>query len=480
MSIYQTNTDIDILRQNVNRIKDEVEKKRLELSEPSQDERLKAHNIIKDFCKENKRKLYGGFALHLLLLDKNASEKIYKDDKIPDIDIYSPEPLSDMYKICNAIFQSGITCVMGQEALHPETYTIKIYNETICDLTYVPKNIYNSMQYIYVKDAGLHCIHSNFMTIDYLRMLSNPIDSYWRLLDENEDLKAFKRLTLLQKYCPLPVITNDFPPYFLERNVSDLVRTVHGFLLNKETTVTIGLYVYNYFCRLTGYTPINIPYYEFISCNYKQDTLDLIEKLKLVNQNITVTEYSPFFQYLDYNTEIHLGGSLICRIYGNNKKCIPYQDIKTDASGNKIRIGSFTVVTLYYLINAQRARVNKNDVMKDESYRALSHSIQMRNIFFAKEKCNFLSDTPFRDFVMETVGEEITSDKLMRMRIEKRKIQKKPLVHRYVPSDEYREEVPVYIFSNSSGNKIINERHLQLINKNDTDEISLNSESQEN
>lgn len=463
MSIY-SESDIDLLRRSADRIKDELEKFKQASSEPSLDELKKAHDIILSFCKEKKRKLYGGFALHLLLLNKDPNGGLYKGSKIPDIDIYSPQPICDMYTLCNLLFQAGFKSVMGHEALHKETYTIKLYNEVICDFSYVPNSIYHKMPYVTVRD--LYCIHPNFMTIDYLRMLSNPLDSYWRFFGCDEDLKAFRRFGQLQKAYPLPVNNNALPEYKANPRLGDLMNIIYRFLLNRPSVAVIGFYAYNYFCKLCEYETVDIPYYEFVSVDYKKDVLVLLEMLRSINPEVTHTEFYPFFQYTDYSVEVYLGEDMICRIYGNNKRCIPYQDARpysvSAKEGDFLRLGSFTIIVLYFLINAQKSRVGNKSNLERFYYHMVSHCIQMRNEFLTTTRRNFLDDTPFKDFVINCIGDEITADKQMRMRIESRKQKKKPLVHRYIPADELKEEPPKYIFSNSSGNKINNDRNLQL------------------
>jgi hypothetical protein len=449
--------DIKLLRDNADKIKNELEVVKMTMTEPSHGELIKAHEIIKNYCKEKKRKLYGGYALHLLLVNKNRSG-LYKDTIVPDIDIYSPEPLDDLHHLCNILFNSGLKYIMGQEALHKETYTVKFYNETLCDFSYVPKNIYNRMPFIEI--GGLYCIHPNFMTIDYLRIMSNPVDSLWKIFNNNEDLKALQRLKQLHEAYPLPFNDKNLKMNVVSPIVKPLLHEIHQFLLNKESTVTIGFYAYNYFCTNCNYDTINIPYYEFISINYKKDALELIAAMKKVNQEINCVEFFPFFQYTDYSVDIYLGDHLICRIYDNNKKCISYQDVKE--GDNKIRIGSFSVVILHLLIGAQRARVNNDNQLEKDSYHVLSHCIQMRHEYFVKYQANYLLNTPFKDFVTNCIGEEVTSDKKMRIRIDRRKQQKKPLVHRYIPADEIKESPPKFIYNNTSGNKIVNPRNCRL------------------
>ncbi len=195
MSLYSEN-DVRLLSDNWERIMKEVEEQKYLMIEPSKEEMLNVHKIICDFVKENKRKIYGGFGLNLLIKEKNQNDVIYKPDQISDIDFYSPNPIVDLMKLCNILHAGGFK--------HQETYNITVNYLTYCDISYVPKNIYNKMPFKEIE--GYTVIHPHFMWIDYLRMFTDPLISYWRM---NDNLKSFKRFCLLQKYFKFP--RNDLP-----------------------------------------------------------------------------------------------------------------------------------------------------------------------------------------------------------------------------------------------------------------------------
>jgi hypothetical protein len=326
MTLY-FDADFDILLKNADNIKDKWKKTLLEKSEPSIENVYKVHNIVLNYCKQEKRILYGGLALHMLLYNKDKTKGLYAKDQVPppDIDIYTPEPIEDMFCVVNMLYKEGYKYVCGEEALHVETYKIFYHKVNICDFSYVAKNVYDRIPFI--KIDGLNCVHPNFMTIDYLRMLSNPISSYWRFFDE-VNLKAFRRLLNLQKEYPLPVIKDQLVVQKPNKN-SEVYEIIYIFLLNRKSTIAIGFYAYNYFAMIADKKPVNIPFYEFISVNYKEDVKELITLLE--NEfvgKITFKEFYPFFQFTDYNIEIYLNDEIICHIYDHNKVCINLLEIQ--------------------------------------------------------------------------------------------------------------------------------------------------------
>ena len=369
MTLYKSD-DIVILSENWDRIRGEVQKKRQDfLLEPSLDEKKKIQQIILEYITKNKRKVYGGFALNLLVSDKNPSDAIYTENDVADIDVYSPDPIIDLMKICNILSERNYKYVMGKEALHQETYSIFVSNILYCDISYVPRNIYNKMPFKEIKNIMV--IHPNFMTIDYLRMLCDPLISFWRI---DQDLKAFKRFVLIQKYYPLPYSNS---PIEISGSTSSLdiaLDVINQFIKDRKTIVNVGFYAYNYFLKeskiintKTEKTKkikyITVPYFEMISTDYRTDFFDLMKVLNandlLKSTKIKHIEHYPFFQFIGHSVEIYLGDDIIAKIYNNNRKCIPYMDVPafsfsdnnfTETKKAVVRIGTFQVALLYALI----------------------------------------------------------------------------------------------------------------------------------
>lgn len=467
MSLY-TEYDVTLLKKHSDVIRGELEKIKNDRMEPSLEEQKKIQRLIKEYCIEKKRKLYGGYAWNLLIMNKNQADKIYTDDKVADIDIYSPDPLGDWYAICNLLHKNGFQYVLGEEAQHQETYSVKVNRIVFCDISYVPKNIYKKMPYIEIN--GLQCIHPSFATIDYLRMSSDPLVSYWRFFECGEDLKGFKRFYKLQKNYPLPYNDRSLDMPKQNNKIVNALDTIFKYLINKKSIIVTGFYAYNYFCQASGFDHVSIPFYEFISVNYREDALDLINLLKKEHGNITYDEYNPFFQFTDYSVEIYLDNDIICKIYSNNKKCTPYQDLSVLNFNNnkplkmsgKIRMGTYPIILQYFLIDAIKQRVNGDKNMEKFYYHVVSHCIQTRNLYLKTTGKTFLDDGIFREFVITCLGDSITPEKERMLLIEKRKKNKEPLVYRYDPKDGEKEAPKFSGFKNTSGNKISNPKNLKL------------------
>jgi len=471
MEIYNE-SDITLLNDNINDIVDKVNKIRGKTFEPFVEEIKQITEIIINYVKEKGRKIYGGYALNLLIKNKNSDDAIYSEDATPDVDFYSPEPIKDYITLANELYKKKFKNVMVKEAQHKETYSLFVNQHLYCDLTYVPKNIYNRMPFI--KINGLKVIGPYFMMIDYFRMLTDPLLSFpFRFKDK----PSFKRFYLLQKYYPLPKTNKPIRNANIVNDINivkNIQNVIYNFIKNRSTIINIGHYAYNRFCLETKNKPIEIPFFEIISTNYISDASLLMDSFKEMDKEISndiyISEYFPFFQFFGYSVRFYYKDTLLIKIYNYNKKCLPYIDVKFGSFGenNKfikdsssfVRIGTFALTMLYILINIIKYRVDKNKYMMDLYFEMASHLVSIRNNYLKENNKTMLDDSIFKDFIIDCVGETETPERERKKLIEKRKKQGKKYVFDYRPDNILRDPESVnYIFSNSSGNMINNKKN---------------------
>lgn len=479
MEIY-TEKDISIFNDSFINITNQVKDIQMNTFEPTRTEMEGVMKIIKDFIISNKRKIYGGYALNLLLESKNKNDAIYTKYDVPDIDFYSPDPISDLIQLCNILHEKGYKGVVGKEAMHKETYSIFVNYQLYCDISYVPKNIYNRMPFIEVDK--LNSIHPHFMVIDFYRMTTDLMMSSWRVE------KTLPRIYKILKYYPLLNIDKPLPDTFINWNsdnkINNILSSIFTFLKNKKSIIVTGLYAYNIFLsalKLNNnkkYKLINIPYYEFISDNYREDVNELLDILKKTYpdeaNDIKVIEHYPFFQFYGYNSKIYYKNKMIAWIFDTNKKCLPFQDIPAVMFDGKehaikdaqIRLGSFPLtimmnlmLTIYYRTNKLNDEVNIHQIIT-------SHLFDMRKMYFREHKKNFMDNTLFREYIIDCLGEKVNPIREYFENIEKKKKDKNgPYVFKYEPDKGSKDPVTTYRFANSSGNPINNEKNLRLPEK---------------
>lgn len=488
--LYNEN-DVKLLGDKINDIINRVREITDEIIEPTRKELNDVTSIISEYLKNKKRKIYGGYALHLLVKNANKDDGIYKESDTPDIDFYSPEPLNDLYELCDILNDKGFKQVTGKEALHSGTYNLFVNMHLYCDITYVPKIIYNHMPFMKINDFIV--IHPYFMAIDYLRMLNDPLLSFpFRFKDK----PSFKRFYLLQHYYPFYKTEKKIPidGQKIVNEISNLHDTIYNFMKDNKSIINIGHYAYIHYLEQSeidtkGKFGIdNVPFFEIISTNYKNDAKKIFELLKKTandQKKINYVEYFPFFQFLDYSVRVYYGDTLLIKIYDNNKICLPYfevpyyeiKDKKINILNNhNVRIGTFSLTMLFFLINVMKYRCDENIHMQNMYYTMISNMTEFRNNYMKKNNKNIYDETIFREFVVNCIGKAIPPERERQKIIEYRKKKGKKLSTSYKPEDG-KQDPPKYIFANTSGNPINNDKK-RILNKGDEeiDEIKDNED----
>jgi hypothetical protein len=432
--------------------------------------------IVYNFVKEKRRKIYGGFALNKLL---KKEDKFYDDDNIEDwdIDFYTPTPIEDAKEIANRLHDAGYKYVRVSEALHEETY--KVFAETIdcADLSYVPTQIYNSIAFR--EKEGLIITGEQFMMIDYFRMLTDPLTSYFRIE------KSFKRLCLMMDNFKFKMKNEDISILPPEKELNILIKEVHQFLCNRKTCITVGMYAYNHIVneakmkdKYIKLTDVN--YYEIISENYVSDVKELItnlqEKLQSGKEKITYIENYPFFQYLGYSTDIYYDGDIIAKVYHYNSRCTPYFDvpayyfsknkITNETTKDKIRIGTVPNMMLYNLVNISKFKSQKNKSEVNTYYTMIVHLIKLQEYYLKQNKKTIYDDTLFKTFVIRCTGKMESQHMERQKRIERKVKAGKMVMYSYTPEkdrDKNKNSGNKYNFKNSSGNSINKDKNRKII-----------------
>lgn len=476
-------TEDEQFKINYPKIMKKVETKKLMEMEPTLDEITKVYSEIIDYIKTNKRKVYGGYALNKLLISKMPNLAIYDESDTPDIEFYSTDPLGDLVKICDKLHDKGFKNVIGQEAQHKETYSIFVNYQLYCDITYMPSNIYNKCRYIQLD--GFNLIHPWFMTIDFFRMFTDPMVSYWRLE------KHFMRYLKLQKTYPLPLINKPLDiPIYKSDILNDTINLIQDFLAQKSSIIFTGFYAYNYYMTDVDYSKydnrysqIQMPYLEVYSTNYIEDGLEIIKYINNLSENIkskiTHTEFYPFFQFYGYNTVFYFKNENIdvpiLYLYSNNKKCIPFKEVPYISFDNtkikykkeltkKINIGSFDFNILHALIILVKVRVDDDNDWNDILYTLINGLVTFRKYYFSQNNKTLYDNTIYEGFVVDCKGETISPERERRILIKLRKKLGKPGIYKYETG--ISKHPSQYYFMNSSGNIIKNQSNFKLLEEN--------------
>lgn len=485
--------DILTINDNVDLLMDKARKKEIQIIEPKLDEFTKVRQIILDYIKKEKRIIYGGYAWHNLIKNVEPMDGFYKDTDYTDIEFYSNKPIEDMKNICDILYSKKFNFIQGKSAQHEDTYTIFINFIGYCDISYMPSNIFYNVMTENIN--GYRMIHPKFILVDILRQFNDPMTSFWRL-DKN-----IKRGKIIMKHYPIDFISNKSIslPILSNENIK-LVNFILPLLSKMKNILFIGLLAYNVYInpninlsnQSTTYN--NVPI-EVISTNLQKD-IEIIYgfivkyyiengKPTLFNDKILMEQYFPYFQFTDKKVIFKCDGELFLTIYGNNEKCIPYTDVKliinnksnnSDNSINQIKIGTFNVCFMYFLIRFHQGITDKNNKLSNLCDLLMGQMIEKRNNFLDTNNKTVLDETIYEDFKINCLGEPISPMRKFLLSRRDKKLLPRSAIFPYDPEerkDNYATDI--YFFNNYSGNIIINPKELVYNNK--KNEITLKSDS---
>lgn len=450
--------DLEKYKEIVDEKLEKIEDIKLNKFIPTKKTQMEINKIVLEFIKKKKRKIYGGYAQNKLVELKNKDDVFYKKDKIPDIDIYSPEPIKDIIELSNILYDKGYKNVKSSEALHKETYSLFVEFENMCDISYVPTMIYNRIPF--VEDNGIRYVGKKNVMIDFMKMITDPYFSSFRWE------KIMPRIMLLEKYYPEKNMKFELKYKKPSKNISDLLDSIEDYVQkNKNTMTMIGDYAYNYYVKKED--QINTNVYQIVTINYNEDTIGLIKKLKEKYKNINIIENYPFWSLNDYSCDILYGDKIVCRIFNYFKRCVLTQSVKMKNNKKKyINIGNFDYTLLHIMIDSFRCRVNKESCEKDNIKKKIN-MIKARNDFLDKNKKTIFDNTLYESFMIECKGEQFSPFRQERLETDRKFKEGKrgnELKFRYSPESEYKKPESNYKFPNSSGNVIRNEKNYRIIN----------------
>lgn len=487
MELY-TKKDLSTFEDKIKDVIIKIEDKKLDIYEPTRKTRMEINKIIFDFIKENRRKIYGGYAQNKLVELKDSDDAFYDPHNIKsiDIDFYSTDPIIDLMKLCNIFYDKGYKNIQGKQAFHGETYSIFIDYENVADISYVPKNIFHRMPFIEIN--GIHYTHPSFVMIDMYREYTEPYFSSRRWE------KTFPRVYVIQKHYPFrrydgvlnETVISGKVDEKTKNNKAKLLNSIHKFINNKKSLIVFGFYAYNYLLNESGILKeknnkhkknlkiLDLPCYEFVSTDYIKDATDLVTSLKKqfpeLSDSISIVEHYPFWAFTGYSLYVYYKDSPIAYIVDYNSRCTPFKDvislyfennnIKKDTG--MMRIGSYPYIILMCLVKGFRARVEKDD----EKYKfyniMLTHLIDIRNYFLDKNNKTLLDDTLFQEFLPYCTGDMPDPMKEVLMKRQRRFQERKVALFKYEPESGKKEPETTYKFPNSSGNAIRKTRNLKV------------------
>lgn len=424
ISLYK-DKDIEVINEKVKDIVKTINDFKDKNYEPTIEEFKEVMNTIRDFIKSKKRIVYGGTAYNDLLKNKNPELAIYNENNKKDIEFYSYTPLEDVVELCNLLHSKGYKYVQGKQAFHDSTYSIFVNFENICDLSYMPKNIYENMP-VQELDKMIYS-HPKWILVDILRQFNDPINSYWRL--EDKLVRSFKLL----KAFPLELYNKN--KYLKDKNSEEGIKLFNK-IRKMETLIFLGSVATSYYINRN--CDLDISLLEVITDNFVEDIKIIYEYIKEIypENKISYTSFTPFFQFRDKYVEFKSDNRAILRIFGHNSLCNPYNiftfenenslkiktiDVNVDyfklkKRENSIKVATFILNFNFILIKSHHAYINRRDVYK-KFENILYILLKSRNDYLEKNNKTILDKTPYKEFNIICKGKTISSIREFRMKL---------------------------------------------------------------
>ena len=450
--------DIQKINDNIDIIKEEAQYEYKKTNEPTLKESSDVCKFIINFIKKKNRIVYGGYAQNLLIMSKNNDDVFYKEidgafynwPDIADIEFYSTTPIQDLIDLTEELYTNKFNNIESSGGQHDGTYKIFINFLNYCDISYIPTNIYNNIPII--KVDGIKCVHPHFMMVDSYRIFTDPMTSFWRLD------KTIKRFQKIFKYFPVDQSKNTNKIEFKKSiETDDFIRKR---IIHDSKLIVVGFYAYDYYVKkcVDKYVINNYPYYELISTEFKKDAKEIY---KLLKENfpgkIKVKEFFPFFSFIDKRIEFYMNDKLFLRLFGNNQRCIVYNysEIKTT------NYGTYNLVMMYLYFDYFLAFINRDKINTNLYLELIGKFYHARFKFLNDNSLTVIDDTPFKDFTYKCYGTQIDSKRSAMLEGLEKKKKNKPIKYRYKPTGKPG-KVPDFLFDNTSGNQILNNKYLIL------------------
>jgi hypothetical protein len=407
---FYSDQDYDRITDQLDNIVGEATIRSNSLLEPKQTEYDAIRKIIVDFIKTEKVIVYGGSAMDAIIRLKNKDVGIYNHYDRADIEWYDPNPVGSLIKIANRIDDAGYKYIQMKNAQHENTFTLFTNFIQYCDATYIPLKLFNEFKYIEID--GIRYIDPEYALIDYNRIMTNPLTSYFRL---NKVVKRMKMLMQNHQF----EFKNSKPIKFEQMSDhGEIIDFIMPKLADKyKDLLYIGQLAYQVYIypNNKNIDSKSINQIEMITDKanevgkfIKSQLYVWCEKKKALKDYdalFDVKFFNIFFQYWDRRSVIYYKGQPIFTILGNNHCCLPYNTLST--SFGDLKIGSFILTFNYYLIGYQYESILKYGFYFGDR-QLINSLLTARNEYLSNNNKTVLDQTIYKEFILDCVGE--TSD----------------------------------------------------------------------
>lgn len=400
--------EIAVLRQAIDKAEEKQGKRKIESPEIK-----KIINIVEDFIKKKKLIVYGGLAINNIL---PKEDQFYnKEIEVPDYDFFSFNALNDAKELTNIFFQNGFEEVEAKSGQHHGTYKVFVNFMGIADITYLSKELFNSLKKDAKKINGIYYAPPNYLRMGMYLELSRPDGdvSRWE--------KVLKRLILLNKHYPLKnkqCLYVSFQRNMENKDNEEIIYETTKNTLIEQGVVFFGGYALSLYSRyMPNYLKKKIeeiPDFDVLSEEPLKTAEIVKERLNEANINkVKIIKHNGIGEIIAPHYEIKVGNDTIAFIY-QPLACHSYNEIYI--SNNKIKIASIDTMLSFYLafMYSTRPYYDKDRILCMASY-----------LFKVQEKNRLVQKGLLKRFSINCFGHQETLEEMRSIKTEKYNLLKK-------------------------------------------------------
>ena len=394
--------EIAVLRQAIDKAEEKQGKRKIESPEIK-----KIITIVEDFIKKKKLIVYGGLAINNIL---PKEDQFYnKEIEVPYYDFFSSNALNDAKELANIFFKNGFEEVEAKSGQHHGTYKVFVNFMGIADITYLSKELFNSLKKDAKKINGINYAPPNYLRMGMYLELSRPDGdvSRWE--------KVLKRLILLNKHYPLKnkqCLYINFQRTMENKNNEEIIYETTKNTLIEQGVVFFGGYALSLYSRyMPNYLKKKIeqiPDFDVLSEEPLKTAQIIKERLNEENiHKVKIIKHNGIGEIIAPHYEIRVGNDTIVFIY-QPLACHSYNEIKIFS--NKIKIATIDTMLSFYLafMYSTRPYYDKDRILCMASY-----------LFKVQEKNRLAQKGLLKRFSINCYGHQETIEEMRSIKTEK-------------------------------------------------------------
>lgn len=334
--------ELAILRMSVDKAQEKIAKRAV--ASPAIKELTK---IVEEFIIKRGLVPYGGIAINNIL---PKDDQFYDDEtEIPDYDFFSPNAMDDAKRLADIYHKKGYKNVEAKAGQHFGTYKVFVQFIPVADITYIPKQLFQTLKKDAVVVDGIPYTPPNFLRMSMFLELSRPAG------DTSRWEKVYKRLRLLNKHYPLKnkacrQVVYQRPMEFSKDEADKIFHVTKNTLLNQGVVFFGGYAIsqYSQYMPKSLQKKINpVPDFDVLSSEPKRTAKILCERLRAENIHETqIIQHPGVGEVIPKNYEVRVGKDTICYIY-EPVGCHSYNIIKIGT--RDVKIATIDTMLSFYL-----------------------------------------------------------------------------------------------------------------------------------